>query len=108
MIIVAFTNKIKCYYLRRTQSSRLLESVFYFSVRHIHRICSGKAGRAEPLVAEDQPFRPRGIADGDSAGFLLPVLQGAETVVNIRGNAAALRIIDSKNTALFFDSCLYF
>ena len=71
-------------------------------------LCKHLINQPQPLAAEDQPFRPRGIADGNSAGFLPPVLQGAETVVNIRGNAATLRIVDSKNTALFFDSCLYF
>ena len=71
LIIVAFTNKIKCYYLRRTQSSRLLESVFDFSVRHIHRLCSGKAGRAERKAARHFIQIPdRHIPQGIGSNFL--------------------------------------
>ena len=44
---------------------------FYFSVRHIHRICSGKAGRAERKAARHFIQIPdRHIPQGIGSNFL--------------------------------------
>lgn len=48
-------------------------------------------------------FRPRGIADGNTTGFLAAVLQGTQAIVNRRSGFGTFFCKDTENAAFLFD-----
>ena len=51
---------------------------------------------------------PAGIGDCDTAGFLSPVLQGGEPIVNGACHILPVRVVDSEDAAGFFDPAFAF